>query len=143
MTEESLIKSAARLLRAFDNIQFAYLFGSAARGVRAPRDADIAVFLKKDMSPLKSLSFRLRLTDELKKRLGMDVDLVILNGASPFLKHQVLKYGQLIFKRSAMVDSEFRYDTMTEYFDMLPLHDFFASGINGKKRSHHGRYKTR
>lgn len=132
---------AVKFLRGLKNIKFAYLFGSAAKG-RASRDIDVAIMLDRQPPPLKLLSLRNRISDSLKQFFKKDADVLILNNCSPFLKHQVLKYGRPLFVASAKSDSKFRYLAISEYFDALPLHNFFAGRMMGERRKRHGRHET-
>lgn len=128
---------AIRFLKKFGGVQFAYLFGSAAKG-HTPVDIDVAVLFDRLPSPLLALSLRNKISDGLGACFGKDVDVVILNNCNPFLKHQVLKYGRPLFMRSSKADAKFRYLTISEYFDALPLHNFFVGKMNGERRKYHG-----
>lgn len=79
-------------------VEAAYLFGSQIKD-RAGKlsDIDLAVLLS-----LKrySLDFVLKLISEIKRALKReDVDLAILNDASPVLKHQAVLGGQRIYTK--------------------------------------------
>ncbi|MEL7597459.1 MAG: nucleotidyltransferase domain-containing protein, partial [Clostridiaceae bacterium] len=82
------------LLQEYD-IKLIYIFGSYAKGNNnANSDLDIAVLLNNDYDPMDKLSLIGDLTSIFKRN---DIDLVILNSANSVLKHQVIKYGKLIF----------------------------------------------
>jgi hypothetical protein len=49
------------------------------------------------------------------------VDLVILNDTPIELKYKVVATGKIIFKKNSIVRTEFEADTLSQYFDYLPV----------------------
>jgi len=97
-------------------ILVAYLFGSRTKNVQTQQsDFDIAVLLSG--TPEKLLEYYLYLTSELSKILGNEVDLTILNTSPPMLKHQVIKYGKIIFCRDEKTRVLFEAKAQCEYLD--------------------------
>lgn len=85
-----------------ENIAFAYIFGSYVRGrLRADSDIDLAIYLTEEMKPKAYLELKMRLTEVCKR----EVDLVILNKATPLLKHQVYRNHILLFTRDKTLES--------------------------------------
>lgn len=79
----------ARRLAGHDEVLFAFIFGSRARGTPRPdSDLDVAVFLDPNMTSKERWDTRLRLHAELED-LG-PVDVVVLNDAPPLLAHRAL-----------------------------------------------------
>jgi predicted nucleotidyltransferase len=120
-------------------IQAAYVFGSVASGrVRPGSDVDIAVLLNPKSARLGSLRYRLQLAAEIANAIGRsDVDLVILNDASPVLAHQVLSKGKLAFERSARARIEFQVRTVNTYLDTEPMRALYRQYL--KKRIREGK----
>jgi predicted nucleotidyltransferase len=84
-------------LSAFDDILFALLFGSSAKGTsRVASDVDIGVYLADHLSPKTRFGLRLRLLAELED-LG-PVDIVILNDAPPLLAQRALQGRRILVK---------------------------------------------
>ena len=114
-------------LRAYfeqqDDILFALLFGSQARGTAGPlSDVDVAVMLPDEMDPMAQFRRRLVLMGELASLLRKnDVDVAVMNDASLALGYRVYRDGELLAcrARSAFVASKGR--TISEYLDFLPL----------------------
>ncbi|HIE52555.1 MAG TPA: nucleotidyltransferase domain-containing protein [Armatimonadetes bacterium] len=80
-------------------VVLAYLFGSQAKGTAGPlSDVDIAVLLGPEV-PLQEYTYRqAHLIADLVDLLNCnEVDVVVLNWASPLLKHNVLRYGQVLY----------------------------------------------
>ena len=111
-----------RLARqVFENIPHviaAWAFGSAKDGeIRPGGDLDIAVLW--DRSP--TLDERVELLIQLQRVFNFDdVDLVVLNGASPITRFEAVS-GRLIFSRDANRQAEFVSLTAREYEDEMAL----------------------
>ncbi len=135
--DAKLIKKASSALKKFKDIEFAYIFGSVAKnGGGKVGDIDIGIYLKADPATEKRLDIQISVAEKIEKIFSKRADVVILNTASCFLRHQVVKYGELLFERKHGLDNKFRFNMMTEYFDNLFLHNFFYSRL--KKGWSHG-----
>ena len=139
MLQKKHLKALTEAIAAYKNVELAYLFGShAKRTRRKARDVDIAVLLTRKISSQTKLRFLNDLSTDLKKIANAEIDIAILNDASPFLKHQVLKYGKRIFARSEKSDSHFRYAAISEYLSVKSLHDFFIKQMYRRHGVHYG-----
>ena len=74
----------------------AYVFGSRAMGKgKKASDVDIALLLDdREASNFPYLEFKVTL----ERALNKNVDLIILNHAGEILKHQIRKYGKIIYE---------------------------------------------
>lgn len=109
-----------RVFERYERIVLVYLFGSLARGQETGlSDVDIAVLLE-DL-PTDLLGFTLKLMDELSVILGDRVDLVLLNEAPPLLRHQVIKYGRVIYSKSEEDRVRFEVRSEREFLDLRIL----------------------
>lgn len=100
-------------------IKLIYIFGSYAKGNNNENsDLDIAVLLEDTYNPLDKLSLIGALIDIFRRN---DIDLVILNEASPVLRHQVIKYGKLAYKEDEDIKVNFEVKVLREYMDMEPF----------------------
>lgn len=81
-------------------IVLAYLFGSQAEGTARPSsDADFAVLLPPETPRSKYFDVRLRLTNALMDALHKnEVDVVILNEATPLLAHEITAHGKVLYE---------------------------------------------
>ena len=110
-----LVKSLKTFFKRRQEILLAFLFGSSTRDrLRPSSDVDIGVLFKTipEMDALKDL------TGELSSILKREVDLVVLNHASPVLKMQILKNGILIYSSSKKYFHQFFADTVNQYDDL-------------------------
>ena len=135
MSDLSSIKRAvARCVGTRRQIQAAYIFGSVATGrTHADSDVDVAVLIDRHVRPAQRLKYRLGLMADLGSALQRsDVEVVILNEASPLLAHRVLSRGVLAFERSASARVEFQVRTAARYLDLIPM---FETHIRYLKRN--------
>src|SRR5437016_4328052 len=118
----AVARVVARCASRRRDVAAAYVFGSVVSGrTRVDSDIDVAVLLSRPLSSSRALSFRLKLIADLVSALGRsDVDVVILNDASPLLAHRVLSKGRLVFERSASARVRFQVRTASRYFDLIP-----------------------
>src|SRR5439155_21355152 len=99
---------------------------------RRDSDLDVAVLLARPRGASRSLGYRLKLATDLGAALHRsDVDVVILNDASPLLAHRVLSKGKLVFERSAADRVRFQVRIASRYFDLIPT---FETHIRYLKR---------
>ena len=127
-SKERIIKTLTKVLKREEDILFAILFGSYARGdYFSTSDIDVAVYLKKYDS--NSFHYVAKLEAKLMSVLKTDnVDLVILNDASPALKYEIVTEGELLF---AQDEDEFYL-----YYSYV-LREFFDFRYHQKKFFNH------
>ena len=130
-------RAVARCLAGRREIQAAYIFGSvAADRARPDSDVDIAVLVDRRVRPARMLTYRLGLMADLGSALRRsDVEVVILNEASPLLAHRVLSQGQLVLERSASARVRVQGNPARRYFDLIPM---FEAQIRSFKKSARG-----
>jgi len=130
----SITRAVSRCVARRPEIQAAYVFGSVASGrARADSDVDVAVLIDRRVPPGRILKYRLKLMADLGTALHRsDVDVVILNEASPLLAHRVLSQGTLVFERSASARVRFQTKTAGLYLDLIPT---FETHIRYLKRN--------
>ncbi|MEK7439744.1 MAG: nucleotidyltransferase domain-containing protein [Chloroflexota bacterium] len=101
-------------------VALAYLFGSHAKGTaRASSDIDIAVLLPYDTPRSKFFDARLALTNELMDLLHKnEIDVVVLNEATPLLSHEILSAGKILYEDVATRPTlEFAVSVAKRYAD--------------------------
>jgi predicted nucleotidyltransferase len=102
-------------LSEFDDIAFAFLFGSSARGeATALSDVDIAIYFTGAVDFYRINGVR----QDLSELLGTETDIVVLNNAAPVIRMQVLKKGTLIVDLDRRLYNEFFVNTVKEYDDL-------------------------
>lgn len=100
------------ILQELDEIQFAYLFGSYARGDEGERsDVDVAVYL---MHEQNNFDTKLKIHHKLEISLHKEIDLIILNSVKNFnLLENILNEGIII--KDSPDDSRFMYELNKEH----------------------------
>lgn len=139
-------------LRAFlaaqPDVVAAYLFGSLAEG-RATSDSgvDIAVLLRDDADAAVGGERHLALMGDLERFADREVDVVMLNTASPILQQQILQHGRLLYEGDRRARVEFEVRAGKIYADLKPMYDYFARalwqeirevGLGGRRRRRAG-----
>jgi hypothetical protein len=72
----------------------------------------------------ETLQYRLKLMADIGAALRRpDVDVILLNEASPLLAHRVLSTGKLIFERSPSARIRFQVKVANLYADLLPMYE--------------------
>lgn len=102
-----------------NDVSLAYIFGSQLKGKIGPlSDYDFAVLLSRK----PSFQFKYKLKNKLTNFLDTgQVDLVILNDAPAELKYNIIATGKIIFQKNSTTRIEFEADTLSKYFDYLPV----------------------
>jgi predicted nucleotidyltransferase len=110
-----IFKGCKDILLRHNNIIFAYIFGSYAQNkARADSDVDIAIYLDTAMDVETYLEIKVRLAEVCKR----EVDLIILNEATPFLRYEVYRNNILLFSRDKACETQYIVKTLFEYSDM-------------------------
>lgn len=107
-------------------IQAIYVFGSRARGSAGPgSDLDVALLIDADERPLDPVfGLHAHYAAILHESVGKpDVDVVLLDSASPLLAHRVISEGALIFCRDEAARVRFHAETLIRYLDTAPLRE--------------------
>ena len=99
-----------KILESVGNVQFAYLFGSYAKGEQTKNsDVDIALYLKND-----SFDAKLSIHHTLQRALQKEVDLVVLNRARNYdLLGDILEDGVLL--KESEDDSRVMFELQKEH----------------------------
>lgn len=124
--------NAAKIRQAllnFTEVDFAYLFGSSARGdTTQSSDIDVAVYI----NTAKGSDFfdiRLKLIEAITRATHKSADVTILNTASLFLKYVAIKEGIVLFERDYGQRVEFELKSTNEYFDYKPVIDLYREQL--------------
>jgi predicted nucleotidyltransferase len=114
--QKEILEALRKIFKSEEKISVAYLFGSHAKKLNTlVSDIDIAVLLSE--APKNLFEYYLYLVNKLSRIVGDDLDLIILNTASPMLKHQIIKYGKIIYTRNEKERIMFESRAESEYLD--------------------------
>jgi len=117
-----------------DQVAAAYLFGSQGRGNPGPlSDVDVAVWTSPDLDARERFQLRLQLARAAEQALGgQTVDLVVLDDASPLLRHRAWRDGELLLDRDPRTRVRDEARTLVEYLDTKPLRAGTAAGVSNR-----------
>ena len=123
----------ARLAAALDTppVVSALLFGSQATGRAGPlSDVDVAVWLDPGSGPAERHQSQLELMSAAAAALGTgEVQVVVLNEATPLLRHRAMRDGVRLVDRDRAARVRLETRALLEYLDTAPLRATLASGL--------------
>lgn len=122
-TIETTIQRLRQALEARPEILEGYLFGSCARGdAAAHSDVDVAVYVEPAaLGEAGAFGYDSELSASLMQALGRnDVDVVVLNRASPLLYHRVLRDGTRLVARDLVRTTTREGQALSRYCDYVP-----------------------
>ncbi|MDE0005173.1 MAG: nucleotidyltransferase domain-containing protein [Rhodospirillaceae bacterium] len=119
---DRLVDRLTALLASRAEVLDAYLFGSLARGdEHAGSDVDVAVYIDEAHAEGGAWGYRADLTTDLMGALNTnDVDVVVLNQASPLLYHRVLRDGIRLLSRDLKATTQRAGMALSRYLDFVP-----------------------
>lgn len=120
------------LLQSDPEINAAILFGSEAQG-QSNRESDIDLGLLYNRTKTPNAFDLLNFKQDLSDAMHQDVDLVILNNASPIIAMQVVKNGLPLFIRDEKIYLDFEVNLITDYADLKRLREPFEQNILKRK----------
>ncbi|MCS7201744.1 MAG: nucleotidyltransferase domain-containing protein [Dictyoglomus sp.] len=127
--KEKILEKKEEIKKIFEEkgVILAYIFGSFAKGnISNLSDIDVAILFSEDIPKENYFDLKLEISYlllEILRELKRDVDLVILNDASLILKYQVIKYGEIIYKKDEKTRVDFEEETIKNYLDTKPIRD--------------------
>lgn len=104
-------------LEDIDDIVFAYVHGSFI-GRNIFRDVDVAVWVR-DLG--KAWYYEVDLSAKLEVKLGIPIDIHVLNQAPLPFKHHVFTRDKLLFSRDGRTRIEIVDETIRQYIDVRLL----------------------
>lgn len=123
---QDVLSKQADLERYFRDkpVDLVFVHGSLAKdAMRALSDVDIAVQFQSNDFTYRDVA---EIVDELSEVLRRDdIDLAVMNRASPLLCMQVLSNGRLLYERSEEAHRDFRLRTIQRYLAAKHLTTMF------------------
>jgi len=117
------INKITEILRTFEEIEFAYLYGSYANGTETPlSDVDIAVLQKhKKNYDLKINEFNIEV--ELMKEIpGIEFDVRSLNNAPITVTGKIINEGKFLFCRDQQRFLDYTVSKRMQYIDYMSVY---------------------
>lgn len=115
----------AALARRHPELTAVYLFGSQASGKAGPlSDVDVAVLLDESrVAARRYFKLRLELMAEAAHACRRDdVEVVLLNEATPLLAYEAVSGGKLLYERDHSARVSFEARVVQQYLDLEPFY---------------------
>jgi len=117
---KTIVHVTKAFLQGQKEVVFAYLHGSSIQG-KEFRDIDVAVYLETYAPEFADVvEHEISLSLQIEKKLGLPVDVKILNNAPLSFRYHATR-GILLLTKDESVREDFLQRTWSEYFDFLPL----------------------
>jgi predicted nucleotidyltransferase len=108
--------------RPGSEIDCAYLFGSVARGESGPlSDIDVGILFSGLTPAARRLDLAAAVGEDLARLAKSAIDVVILNDASPAVRHRIVRDGLLLFAADDRRRVAFESRSIDEYLDFQPV----------------------
>jgi len=129
MLDKDQIAKIIGFAEAHPEIAAIYLFGSYATGHSRPKsDIDLGILFVEDVDGFA----RVNMETEVSNLLSKDVDLIDMRKSSPFLRHQIYKYGKTIYQSEDDFPFQFRADSIRDYLDTDFIRKLWRNKIYGQ-----------
>ena len=121
MEKRNIVEKIKKNLFSKKEIIFGYIHGSFLDNFPF-RDVDVALYIdSKKIKKEHAFDYTFQLSLELKKQIGFDIDVQILNYAPLGFRHSVLKNGELLFSRDENLRLDMIENISLEYIDFYEL----------------------
>lgn len=128
-----LNKTSIDFFKKDKSIFAVYLFGSQANGrTNKYSDIDIAVLFDDKITKGEYTQRQIAITMNLTAALNKEIDVIVLNRASLFLRYHILKEGIKIYERFDRTEHNFEAQAIVQYFDFLPVKNRIENGLISK-----------
>jgi predicted nucleotidyltransferase len=131
VNDDKDIKRIVHYFKNRDEVSALYIFGGLAKNKKtAESDIDIGILVDESRLKRRNFEFFKKKYYAASPTFSMrSVDIVILNTAPPFLKHQVLKTGRVLFDRNRKLRVRFTTNAIIEYLDYKPIQDTYLKAL--------------
>lgn len=117
MLEEKQKIKLANIFSNFPKVKAVYLFGSHAENKENRySDLDLGILLEDNFDKMIKVDLLVALTEHNFN----DIDLVLLNNASPLVSFEVVKHNKIIYKRDDFDSNSYFSLTVRKFLDFRP-----------------------
>ena len=129
MLTKDQVAKIMRFAEEHPEIAAVYLFGSFALGHPRPKsDIDLGVLFVGDVDGFA----RVDMETELSNLLSKDVDLIDMRKSSPVLRHQIYKYGELLYHSEKDFPFQFSANSIRDYLDTAFIRKEWRKNLYGQ-----------
>lgn len=128
--EKIKIDSIKNILKQDNSIIVVYLFGSQIKGKSSKySDIDIAILFDDKVKKEEYTDKQIAIINNLSSILSKEIDVIVLNQTSLFLKYHILKEGIRIYEKPDRGQHDFEAKAIVEYLDFLPIKNRIENGL--------------
>ena len=145
MDLDALITPLKVCFRRHPEILAVYAFGSVVKGkdrrsreLDLSSDLDLGVLLGFSVPRGKRWEWWRRLRGELDSRVKQEVDVVILNGASLVVIHEILRTGKRIYEKPGRKFRREEAQLLNAVLDFLPIKEMFEKKAVERIKAYRG-----
>lgn len=123
---DELERAITNISKNHDEILLCYLYGSYVSGNKTEfSDIDIGILL--DNAFKKHYLYQVELSLEIEKEFDnkIEIDLCILNEATPRFLYNVIKSGHNIYSKEKKIQYEYEIRILYYYLDIKPMLDMY------------------
>jgi hypothetical protein len=125
--KEKLIERIfSHLLKQYEEILFAYIFGSFISAASFS-DIDLGIFVGMDLKT--PLNFELELENRFEKIAKFPIDVRVLNNAPISFTQNVFRTGIVVLDRHPNMRADFEGRILKEYFDFSPYRKGYLNEV--------------
>lgn len=124
---QKIAESVRSILASSEDIVFAYIYGSFARG-ESVRDLDVALYTTED----KDFLFAIDIAALLRRDTGFEVDVAVMNHAPVALQFAILRDGVLLFSNDEALRTALIERVSRQYREYTHFRDLFL-GVAGAR----------
>ena len=110
LNKKAVLEKIENVIKNREEIIFAYIFGSFT-GNEIFNDIDLAIYIDERNILTKDIFYEIELSNQVEESIKIPVDVIVLNRASDFILHRVLK--GLLIKNS---DDDMRINFITTHW---------------------------
>jgi predicted nucleotidyltransferase len=124
---QKIAESVRSILASSEDIVFAYIYGSFARG-ESVRDLDVALYTTED----KDFLFAIDIAVLLRRDTGFEVDVTVMNHAPVALQFAILRDGVLLLSKDEALRTALIERVSRQYREYTHFRDLFL-GVAGAR----------
>lgn len=121
-----ITKRIEEVLAEFQEIEFAYLFGSFLKK-DIFNDVDLAFYVSIDFNPYNEMKYSLKVGRLIEKKIEprYEFDTKILNHAPILFQYEIIRTGKVIFSRNETKRIRYEAMVLSNYLDYKETSDWF------------------
>ena len=125
MNKNKALERIGTILAGFEDIDFAYVFGSFLERDDF-NDIDVAIYIPKELAPYQRFKLSQKVARALEEGIEprVNFDVRVLNYAPPYFQYEVIRRGKVVIERDRERRVDFEAHLISEYLDLKYMYDY-------------------